>query len=428
MDVEQEIHRRIVEQGRITFAEFMDLALFWPDGGYYSRPDNIGSQGDFYTSPGAHPAFGALLCLQVYQMWRIMGSPSNFYLVEMGAGSGLLCHDLLSYSAHFPGGFRDSLQYLCLDRSPSQGAEALLPVGTKGIVERLATRNVPLRRVKGCFLSNELVDSMPVHRVAVQDGALKEVYLALEDGHLAEVLDSPSTPALEERLDALDLSLPEGFSAEINLSLRPWLEEVSSALEQGFLLTIDYGHPAPELYSASRRRGTLTCFYRHTQTDSPYMRIGRQDITAQVDFTSLIDVGRRLGLETQGLTTQGEFLQNLGIGHFISRLPSAGLSQRQVMANRMGMLDIIRPGGIGDFKVLVQGKRVDSPHIWGLGSTTGEVGKPTEELDAMLRELPIPLLTPHHVPLLEGRYPHLAPEWAPGWEDLLTLTPPAQLP
>ena len=359
-------------------------------------------------------------------MWRIMGSPSNFYLVEMGAGSGLLCHDLLSYSAHFPDGFWDSLQYLCLDRSPSQGAEALLPVGAKGMVDRLATRNIPLRGIKGCFLSNELVDSMPVHRIVARDGALKEVYLALEDGHLAEVLDSPSTPALEERLDALDLSLPEGFSAEINLSLRPWLEEVSSALEQGFLLTIDYGHPASELYSSSRSRGTLTCFYRHTQTDSPYVRIGRQDITAQVDFTSLIDAGRSLGLGPQGFATQREFLQNLGIGRFIGRLPSAGLSQRQVMANRMGMLDIIRPGGIGDFKVLVQGKGVGSPPLWGLGASTGEDGKPTEELDALLKELPIPLLTPHHMPLLEGRYPHLSPEWAPGWEDL--LMPPAQSP
>ena len=103
MDVESEIWRRIREQGRITFAEFMELALFWPNGGYYSNPDNIGPKGDFYTSPSAHPAFGALVCVQVFQMWQLLDCPPTFWLVEMGAGGGLLCHDLVEYSAYLPG-------------------------------------------------------------------------------------------------------------------------------------------------------------------------------------------------------------------------------------------------------------------------------------------------------------------------------------
>ena len=99
-DVEQEIQRRIGERGRITFAEFMDLALFWPRGGYYNSQDKIGPKGDFYTAPTAHPTLGALLCLQMYQMWQLLGRPSTFWLVEMGAGNGLLCHDILEYSTH----------------------------------------------------------------------------------------------------------------------------------------------------------------------------------------------------------------------------------------------------------------------------------------------------------------------------------------
>ena len=407
MDVESEIWRRIREQGRITFAEFMELALFWPNGGYYSNPDNIGPKGDFYTSPSAHPAFGALVCVQAFQMWQLLDCPPTFWLVEMGAGGGLLCHDLVEYSAYLPRQFGDSLRYLCLDPLPSPGFEDQLPNEARRKVERLTAQGIPIRGIRGCFLSNELVDSFPVHRVTVQGGALKEIYLTLEDGRLVEVLDSPSTPALEERLDSLGLSLPEGFSAEINLAMGPWMEEVSSALERGFLLTIDYGHPATELYSHHRRRGTLTCFYRHTQTDNPYLRVGRQDITAQVDFTSFLEGGRGYGLEPLGFTTQREFLQNLGLRQFMAHLQTTHLRQQELEANRVGMLDIIRPGGMGEFKVLAQGKDVGRPSLWGFG--------PSPELEATLKDLPIPRLTQRHMPLLEGRYPHLAFEWEELW-------------
>ena len=104
---ELEIRRRIEERDRITFAEFMELALFWPDGGYYSSPDNIGPRGDFYTAPGAHPVFGALVCLQTFQMWQLIGRPESFWLVEMGAGTGLLCHDVASYSPYISRDFAE---------------------------------------------------------------------------------------------------------------------------------------------------------------------------------------------------------------------------------------------------------------------------------------------------------------------------------
>ena len=317
----------------------------------------------------------------------------------------------MSTARTLPRQFSDSLGYLCLDRQPSRGIERQLPIEARKKVERLATQGTPLRGVTGCFLSNELVDSFPVHRVAVGADGLKEVYLTLEDGKLVEVLDSPSTPELERRLDALGISLPEGFSTEINLAMGSWMEAVSSALERGFLLTIDYGHTAEDLYSPRRRLGTLTCFYRHTQTDDPYTRIGRQDITAHVDFTSLMEGGRRCGLEPLGFSTQREFLQGLGIGRFMGRLRAIGLKQREVEANRLAMLDIVRPGGMGDFKVLSQGKGVGTPSLWGFGTSPGL----EPELEDALEGLAVPLLTQRHMPLLEGRYPHLAFEW----EDLL---------
>ena len=403
VDVELEIHRRVWERGRITFAEFMDLALFWPRGGYYINLDHIGPGGDFYTAPVAHPAFGALLCLQVFQMWHLLDRPRIFWLVEMGAGGGLLGHDLIAYSAHLPQEFGDSLHHLCLDRLASPGVEEQLPVELRRKIGRLVTQGIPLRGITGCFLSNELLDSFPVHRVTVQGGTLKEVYVTLDGSRLVEVLDNPSTSALEESLASLDVSLPEGFSAEISLAVKPWVEEVSTALERGFLLTVDYGHPAKELYSHPRRRGTLACSYRHSENDNPYIRIGEQDMTANVDFTSLMESGRSCGLGSLGFNTQGEFLQNLGLRRFMGRLRTQGLEQRVVQGNRLGMQDIIKPEGFGGFRVLAQGKGVGSPSLWGF--------EPSAELEDMLTGLPVPLLTPLHMPLLEGSYPHLGFQW-----------------
>ena len=407
MGAELEIRRRIHERGRITFAEFMELALYLPKGGYYTNPGNVGTTGDFYTSSTAHPAFGALLCVQAFQMWQLLGRPSTFWVIEMGAGPGLLCRDLVEYSTHLPPSFHTSLRYVCLDSLASPALEGQLPFERGRKVYRLSAHGVPLRGIVGCFVSNELVDCFPVHRVTVEGGELKELYVTLDGDRLVEVVDSPLTPALEERFDSLGVRLPEGFNAEVALAIDPWMEEVASALDRGFMLSIDYGHPAKELYSSRRSRGTLTCYYKHTQTDNPYQRIGRQDITAQVDFTSLMQGGERHGLESLGFTTQQTFLQNLGIRQFIGRLAEPGLNQRDIEANRMGILDLVREGGIGDFKVLAQGKGVGRPQLWGF--------EPSPEAEAMIRELPVPLLTAHHVPLLEGRYPHLAQDWEHLW-------------
>ena len=385
----------------------MELALYWPDGGYYSSPEVIGAQGDFYTAPTAHPAFGALLGLQVFQMWRMLDRPAPFWVVEIGAGGGLLCHGLMKYSTHLPREFRRSLRYLCVDRLARNGAEDQLPAEARRSVGRLSARGVPLRGITGCLLSNELLDSFPVHRVTVRDGVLLEVYVAMKGDSFAEVLGPPSTPALEQRLGPLGVTLTEGSTGEVNLAVEPWLEEVSQAVDRGFLLTVDYGDSADELYSPRRRRGTLACFHGHTQTDDPYRRVGAQDMTSHVDFTTLVEAGRTRGLEPLGGGTQGEFLRNLGLTKLTVRLMKMGLGQRETDANRMGMLDIARPGGMGDFKVLVQGKGVGRPvPLWGFA--------PSRELEDILETLPVPLLTPLHTPLLEGRYPHLVQ----GWDDL----------
>ena len=402
---EAEIRRRIIERGPIPFAEFMEVALYWPQGGYYSAARSteespFGPGGDYYTSPMTHPAFGALLSVQLYQFWLLLDRPNPFWVVEPGSGNGQLCRDILQATQSLPNGFPDSLRYLCLDRS-HQGAA---PFHSQAVP--IAADGVPLRNLQGCVISNELLDSFPVHQVRVEQGILREVYVALELGDLAgeerlvEWLGEPSNPKLEVRLEELGIQLDEGQTAEFNMGLDSWASSIGSALSAGFVLTIDYGRRAGELYSGELRpRGTLVTYYRHTQTDSPLRHVGRQDITAQVDFTSVVNAGRRAGLEPLGYTVQGQFLRNLGFDQLRRRITSTPMPVGQAAANRAGLLALARADGLGDFKVLVQGKGLSpgaagSPELWGFAQRP-------EALD-LVRELSLPLLSHRHISLPQG--------------------------
>ena len=430
---EAEIKNRIRRHGRITFAEFMEVALFWPHGGYYMGQSPVGAVGDYYTSPSVHPAFGALLAVQLLQMWQLLDCPRPFTVVEMGAGNGLLARDILDYSSHLASDFQRSLRYVCLDypavagiergarsqQAMSRVAAAVPAIGINSVVSADLggeKYGIPLSRVRGCILSNELLDAFPVHQVTVRQGRLEEVYVELQDQQLVETFGEPSRPELQARLERVGVELAEGQVAEINLGIDRWAREVASALEAGFVLTVDYGKTATRLYSAEERpEGTLTTYYRHTQTDDPFRHVGGQDITAQVDFTAVVQAGRGQGLDFLGYTRQQEFLNNLGLRGWQRSLASLGLSPQETQANRAGIQDLVRSGGLGDFKVLVQGKEVGKPRLWGFQPTAVQEGT-----SAVPEGLPAPPLTKEHLPFLEGRYPRAEQEinleklWPPG--------------
>ena len=390
----------------MTFAEFMEVALFWPQGGYYLAGDPIGHAGDYYTSPQVHPSFGTLLALQLYQMWQILDQPNPFTVLELGAGNGLLSRDVVVCAQDLPTEFLRSLRYVCLDRRAELGFEA--SHRSAAPISRVTAAGVPFKNVVGCFLSNEFLDSFPVHQVTIRRGVLQEVYVTISDEELVSCVSEPSTPALAERLANLRVKLEEGQTAEISLGLEGWAEAVASSLEAGFVLSVDYGAAAEEIYSTERRyRGTLTTFYRHAQLDAPLRHVGHQDITAQVDFTSVVDAGRRVGLEPLGYLSQGEFLGNLGIQRIQSRLASLGLPQRDADANRAGILDLTRRGGLGDFKVLAQAKGVGRSSLWGLEAAT--------EAADLADQISVPLLTPQHLSLLEGSYSTLERQFEDLW-------------
>jgi len=240
-------------------------------------------------------------------------------------------------------------------------------------VQRVKTEGLrAFRNVVGCILCNELIDNFPVHRFAIQGGRVKEVFVTLAGGTLTEVLDEPSSSRIEERLTSLGVfpatasaeggqlngppSLPEGYRGEVNLAMEDWTCQLSQALDRGFILTIDYGQLATDLYAPQNNQGTLVCYHRHVVSSDPYQHIGQQDITCQVDFTSLMRLGDRHGLATVSYALQSQFLTNLGFSSFLDALQTQGLSAARTALSRMAMMTLVDPDEFGNFKVLAQAK------------------------------------------------------------------------
>lgn len=378
-----EVRQRIAERGQITFAEFMEVALYHPSGGYYTRTSQRTDRGDYYTSPSAHPAFSALLAVHLEAMWEILGRPNPFDVVEIGAGTGLMARDVSEYAQQNLGRFGESMCYHSVDRYPQRAQLSDVVAETPS-------------SVVGCVLSNELVDAFPVHRFEMKDRQLAEVFVTTDDdSHLVSIVDAPSTPLLTQRLDDLDVSLPDGMRGEICLEIGPWMRQLSDMMSKGFVLTIDYGYEAPELYSSRRSKGTLQTYFKHTTGSSPYQWVGDQDITAHVDFTSVVNEGSTAGLNPLGLITQVDYLERLGIRRWMESMQTLDIPRRERDANAMALHELVKPEGLGGFKVLFQEK--------GTGVTGA---KRTFPVPGRIDELPFPALSPEHVPLLEDRYPN----------------------
>ena len=396
MDAPSELRRRIRQHGPVTFAEFMRVALYWPRGGYYTTHEAAGPRGDFYTAPLTHPVFGALIARQLEQMRQLMGSPEPFWVLEPGAGSGLLGRDILRHGVAVGLPVGASLKYVAVDVRAGAPDPA---------VYRLRSDRLPFSGVRGVILANELLDAMPVHRVTVVEGTLRELYVGLgRDGRFEERAGTPSTPALAKRLASLGVRLSEGYRAEINLGLESWLAEAAHALEAGYVVIIDYGHEAGAYYDESRRRGTLRCYAGHTVNMDPYRDVGMQDIGAHVELTSVRRAAKEAGLAELGSVSQADFLRALGFDAYREDVERrAGLSATVRAANLHGMDALVDPQGMGSFRVLAFGKGVP-------GELDGFAGRAPKGM-----RVTAPLLSGEHIAL---RGPAVEPAM-PTWEELL---------
>ena len=351
---------------RITFAEFMDLALYHPDYGYYSSGQvAIGAEGDFFTASSLGPDFGELLAEQLAEMWSILDYPKPFQVIEMGAGLGDLAIDILNYwQSNYPD-LLQNVEYSIIEESPSLMAtqqEKLQSWRENGI--KLNWKNwsdLENTSVKGCFFSNELIDAFPVHQVIWQDDQLQEIYVGENQGELIEIIAEISTPELLNYFEKVHIKInesdyPDGYRTEVNLQALDWLNRIAQKLNKGYLLTIDYGYSAEKYYHPQRSQGTLQCYYQHRYHSDPFVNLGLQDITTHVNFTALENQGKSLGLETLGFTQQGLFLMSLGLGDRLVELSTGKFSVAEIFKRRDALHQLIDPTGLGKFGVLLQGK------------------------------------------------------------------------
>ena len=374
---EVEARRRIAERGPITFAEYMDVALYWPDGGYYASRRAFGPAGDFYTAPLAHPSFGALIARQLLTAWRILNEPARFAVVEVGAGDGRLALDILANAPALSGRFAGAMEYAAADlREPPPDFPAVW----------MRQPVVPRVGGSGVVLANELLDAMPVHRVTVERGRLRELYVdSPPDGGFAEVVGEPSTPALAERLSRVGARLPEGHRAEVNLGLDAWFADAFASVERGYLIVADYGHEAAAYYDESRQAGTLRCYAGHALGMNPYANMGRQDIGAHAEFTSVRAAAQAAGFAPAGETTQAEWLASLGLARLREEVSARdGLIRADRAANLRGMDALTDPDGMGAFRVMAFAKNAPAEGMLGAA--------PTESA-------PAPLAGPGHIRL-----------------------------
>jgi SAM-dependent MidA family methyltransferase len=359
--LQRELRQEIEQRDGITFARFMEQALYHPDYGYYCAPrSRVGRQGDFFTSSSVHACFGRLIARQLEQMWHLLGGGS-FTIAEQGAGEGHLCLDILDGLAQ---DYPDC--YAQVDYRIVEFGDAACARQRQLLADHVAAGRVDwctldeLQGMEGCLLSNELVDAFPVHLVEKHADRLKEVFVVNRAEGFAEELREPSTQALSDYFAAAGIALGPGNRCEVSLAAGDWMRRVASILKRGFVLTIDYGYPDVELYAPWRHGGTLLCYRQHATSEDPYQRVGEQDITAHVDFTQLQRVGQEAGLEPLYFGYQYQFLLALGFLELLIALQGKVQDEAQALALRMTLKNLILPeGGMGEsFRVLVQGKDV----------------------------------------------------------------------
>ena len=362
------IEQEIRERGPIPFSRYMEMCLYDPELGYYSRnAEQFGKSGDFYTSSDVHAVFGRLLARQFEEMWRTLGSPEHIQIRELGPGRGLFAQDALDWSEKKFPDFFQVLRYVLVERSPllRRRIEATLKRHFDGGKALLASDDFSTPTI---VFANEFFDALPVDIVSAE-GSLR---LDLRDGRLVETWARPSPDELEY-LDRYSIHPEAGERVEVPLQSLASMSAVAR-LERGFAVVIDYGY-AREEQLAGRHRGTLKAIRQHAVCASPYEAPGEQDITADVNFTALAAVAGKHGMQTQKLITQSQFL--LGIGEaneFADAFEECRLPQERAKV-ALQLKHLITPAGMGEsFHVLVASKGIEESKVASLAGLNFGVG------------------------------------------------------
>jgi len=332
------IRHTIRECGPVTFRWFMEQALYHPTHGFYSSGRCIiGRGGDYFTNVSVGPLFGRLLAKQFCEIWEGLERPGNFVIVEQGAHDGTFAHDVFEVAHQEMPEFFSALTYRIIEPFP------ILRDRQKAKLESFRSKTEWRESVEGLepfvgiHFSNEMIDAMPVHLVTASDNQWREEYVTFAEDRFAFVDGSISTAQLREHLEKIPMPATK-YKTEINVAALDWIEQLSARIERGFIIVVDYGFPREEFYSNERIDGTLRAVAGHRVIASPLIDVGKTDITAHVDWTSMSEKGEQCGLTVEGFTDQHHFLTALATEFLRNELP---------IGHRRALQTLLHPGLLG---------------------------------------------------------------------------------
>lgn len=345
------IQDKIQTEGPMSFRDFMGMALYYPGLGYYtSGKERIGKSGDYLTSPASNNLLGECIAKQLVEMWEILGK-DEFAVVEYGAGDGTLSTQILMWLRDNSRLFHHISYYIVEKRNSASGRKEFI----HKIIHVDDVNEIP--PVVGCVLSNELIDNFPVHRIVNLNG-LQELRVNYSADGFTE-LPVPLGEDLKNFIARYAIEVPESAGIEICTEMLSWVSEISRILKRGFVLTIDYGDSGDRLAQSCDGNGTIHCYHKHHINRDPFVNIGDQDITADVNFSILAAMGKTVGLEYTGFTTQSEFMIALGLYNRMNKPGAVDEDQANLMLDFMVHMS-------RKLKVFIQHKGLDHPMVSGL--------------------------------------------------------------
>ena len=358
-DLVEAIRHEIARDGPITFARFMERALYEPGHGYYRRPEpGPGTAaGDFLTAPETHPIFGAAIGRLLEQAWDTMGRPAPFIVTEPGAGTGALAAGLLGGLRDLGSPLLDAVRYRPAEVEPERLEALRARLAEDGLASFL-TAGAPEPGETGAVVANEVMDALPVHRVVGRSAGLRELLVTTDTaGEFAWHEAEPTTPALGERLAAEGVTLANGQVTEVCLGLDEWLAGATAHLAHGLVVLVDYAAEPADLHGPGRPNGSLRSFVRHAVGADPFRHVGRADLTATVDLAAVRAAAARAGLTPVGETTQAELLARVGTpGLTDAWLRRPGATLQDALHLRSALARLLDPRGMGGFGMLVFGR------------------------------------------------------------------------
>jgi SAM-dependent MidA family methyltransferase len=360
----QKIEEEIRNQGPIRFSRYMELCLYDPEFGYYSRKaEQFGKAGDFYTSSDVHAVFGRLMARQFDEMWRVLGSPPRIDIVELGPGRSLFAQDVMDWAEGKSPHFFRALKYVLVESSPTlreriaTTLSGRLEAGKAQLSSSLAAEG-EARGTPAILFANEFFDALPVEVVSAK-GSLR---IDVIDGRFVETW-APASPQELEFLDRHGVHPEAEERVEAPLVAQQLADQAAAALTRGFFLAIDYGYTREEQL-AGRHRGTLKAIRQHSVSPNPYEAPGEQDITADVNFTALAAAIGGRAMHAQRLLTQSQFLLGIGEGNeFADAFEECRLPQERAKV-ALQLKHLVTPAGMGEsFHVLVASKGVEPGRV-----------------------------------------------------------------